>query len=375
MKKILLFFLLIIGLFIFTEKTKAILSVVDEYFDDYLIDELNGQKNWTAWNIGNHVIITNEWNGDLGFLGGIKRSIRNGGGSAYKHYSATTSSKTIIFEMAFGTTTSLSDDFYFILNDQYFETSSVDSCNMVARIYRPTDKNYVFYGFYYLSADHWIGTTSINTLESYRVRIQNLENTSRMDFNFLGWSDYYQFNRIATTNLEYVYLKETGYRIYLDSLFIGGDLGIVPCGNNYQCSFCLTPEECENFRCYWNTTSIEENLGVCLEKNAIIQKNKFQTFYNNIQSRWSTPTSIIGFMASTTEPIFLTISSAIGGFTDKFNLDQGASTGLRLGSVVPTLRGYMMFLNYLFADLPISEMIILWICVMIGIGIIKMIKP
>ena len=88
---------------------------------------------------------------------------------------------------------------------------------------------------------------------------------------------------------------------------------------------------------------------------------------------------------TSTTPLFNTLTGAIGGlitnigqsladFADRFNLTDAQNTGQQLANSVLLMRSYVATLNSFFGDLPVSQILILYLIVFVLVILFRLIK-
>lgn len=149
------------------------------------------------------------------------------------------------------------------------------------------------------------------------------------------------------------------------------------CGSGADCLYCSTESDCENAGCYWIMLPFPF-AWVCSPVDPLIEtatgtQYDFTSYYAS-NSQFSTPTDFISRLASATQPFLLVMSGWLESFSDLFDLAEAEERGEQLGNAVPQARGYLNFFNSLFADLPLSEIFLIYLVIFIGIIIFRVIR-
>jgi len=210
-------------------------------------------------------------------------------------------------------------------------------------------------------------------------------NTFKFEQNSVGGLDYikYSIGAITTDWLtantttrdirQFLSYNNADLNFFLDD--IKGGEGT--CGQGDNCIFCSTQTSCENNGCYWIELPFPF-VWVCSPFGPFIETATGTQFDFNIYyattSQFATPTVFISGLAIATQPFLLILSSWLENFTELFDLAEAQSKGLQLGNAVPQARGYLDFFNSLFADLPLSEILLVYLIVLIGIIVFRIIR-
>lgn len=162
---------------------------------------------------------------------------------------------------------------------------------------------------------------------------------------------------------------------YIDSFIQSEEYGV--CGSGQDCIYCYNQNDCENNGCYWIELPFY-GLSVCNPFDPYIETATGTQFnftdYYATNSEFSTPTAFISRLASATQPYLLVLSSWIGNFAELFDLSEAQLRGEQLGNSIPRARGYLNFFDGIFSDLPLSEILLFYLVVLIGIIIFRVIR-
>lgn len=160
--------------------------------------------------------------------------------------------------------------------------------------------------------------------------------------------------------------------IYLDTL---KTLGI--CGSGDNCVLCYSQSDCEMAGCYWVEMPFPF-VSNCIATLSPIETATGTQFdfdiYYATNSQFSTPTAFITGIAEATQPFLVILSSWLENFSDLFDLLEAQEKGQQLGSAIPQARGYLDFFNSLFSNLPLSEILLVYLVVLVGLIIFRIIR-
>jgi len=207
------------------------------------------------------------------------------------------------------------------------------------------------------------------TESSIRVKVDN--------FNWSAWQELYadcdglSLFQLVDGHENYAQYNE----FYFDSFTQGEGYGI--CGSDEDCLYCDNQTDCENNDCYWIQLPFPF-VWVCSPYSGIIQtatgtQYDFSSYYAS-NSQFTTPTDFINRLASATQPFLVTLSSWLENFSDLFDLSEAQEKGEQLGNAIPKARGYLAFFDGLFADLPLSGILLIYLVILIGIIIFRIIR-
>ena len=182
----------------------------------------------------------------------------------------------------------------------------------------------------------------------------------------------------ATTSLKSFFWVNSFYYlagdIYLDKIVSQGSGAIGTCGAGSYCYFCYSEVDCEDQGCIWLEIPFGDD--VCVESEAPLEAETstiFTTYYSE-NSDFATPTAFISRLAFTTQPFLFLMSSWISNFSGYFDLEVAQENGENLGQAIPKARGYLTFFDALFHDLPLSEILIVYLIVLLGVIIFRIIR-
>jgi len=157
--------------------------------------------------------------------------------------------------------------------------------------------------------------------------------------------------------------------------FIAYGSALEECGSGDNCILCDTQGECLSKGCDWIALPFGE--GYCSEAISPIETETstydWTTYYSE-NSDFATPTALFGKLATMTQPFLAILSSWLSGFSDKFDMAEAQIKGGEYGLAIPTARGYLEFFNGFFSDFPIGEALIIYLVVLIGIIIFRIIR-
>lgn len=202
-----------------------------------------------------------------------------------------------------------------------------------------------------------------------------IQDVVKYRLKFENWSEF-NLDEFGTVNAFLWMTPVDGLtgNIYLDTIKTT-EAGV--CGFGEDCIFCSTRATCENYGCYW-IEMFFPIARVCVEASPLIETATgthfdFDTYYATT-SLFATPTAFISRLAQATSPILLILSSWLEGFSDIFDLAEAQQKGLQLGNAIPQARGYLGFFDSFFAGLPLSEILLVYLVILVGLIIFRIIR-
>lgn len=234
------------------------------------------------------------------------------------------------------------------------------------------------------STGAWIdlGELASTTWHAIEVEWNTSENKVRyaLDFApFTGWVAP-PYTITATTSGYFRELNRNGSvhcgDIYVDT--IEQNISVFSqCGRGTYCMFCNNQTDCEANNCQWILLDYPYlGAGYCLQSEAPISyetSTYFSNYYTE-HSEFSTPTELVSRLASSSAPFLIALSSWLENFSDRFDLAIAQEYGERVGNAFSTARGYADTFNDLFNDLPVSEVLIIYLTVILAIVIFRVVR-
>lgn len=224
------------------------------------------------------------------------------------------------------------------------------------------------------SVENFLGNISKDEWSAIDICWSATEDVVKYRLNFENWLEFDLNNWSGTVDTFYWLTPVGGLKgnIYLDSITT---LGVCASGDN--CIFCSTQSDCEIVGCYWLEMPFP-SVSACIPSSALIEIATGSHFdfpdYYATNSLYATPTFFISRLSVATQPFLSIISSWLENFSDYFDLIQAQEKGQEMGFAVPQARGYLVFFNSLFADLPLSEILLVYLVVLVGIIIFRIIR-
>lgn len=238
----------------------------------------------------------------------------------------------------------------------------------------------------------WFFTTDTNYLIAsstiptswYSFEIEwNLSGAStthqvRYKVNDLFWSDWIISFPLCDSVVELhiedsqIYYSQTD-EYFFDSFSQTVGYGI--CGTELDCIYCENQTDCENNNCFWTQLWVGYNVFECFPTQSLIEEilgNDLDCapFYAS-NSSYATPTGIFDSLCGVSGGIINYLSSWISHFSNLFDLTQARQKGIEFGEAIPKARGYIDFFNNIFGNLPIGEIVIIYLTVLIAVIIFR----
>jgi hypothetical protein len=208
------------------------------------------------------------------------------------------------------------------------------------------------------------------------------QNRVRWKFNEGQWTDWRLFTSTycyGINRLRFESYDGSVYPMYFDS-FVGNNEISGWCGSGENCIFCGSQELCENNNCFWIIGAFEEYgfSSQCVEKEPITWEQASSTrnatsFYSE-HSQYSTPTELYLGLTGVSGGVIDLLSSWLSTWTDFFDLSEAKVKGIEIGLSVPKMRGYLLMFNAIFGDLPIAEILFIYLIIIFAIVILKIIR-
>lgn len=295
--------------------------------------------------------------------------------SSLRYNLDTTTTADIIYSYYYFASSSYSADLYFQVYDHSLDANFYHRLNF-------TNYNYLALGHfaYGVSNVYPVATTSKWLQEWIKVEIDYrfLEEKVRYRLDEQEWTQFYPTRSVSVNPdiSSFSFYNSNNYQVghlhnyFLDNFRVSYSVPEYEeqceAGN---CLMCETEELCLNAGCFWYSSQLG---GYCLYSEPEIEES-WSSFYNE-NSKFSTPTAFISFLASSSEPFIILMSSWISGFADRFNLSEAEAKGSQLGEAIPKARGYLDFINSIFGNIPISEIFIIYVIVLLGVVIFRIIR-
>lgn len=145
-------------------------------------------------------------------------------------------------------------------------------------------------------------------------------------------------------------------------------------GNNW-CAVCqfqdtyngvVSGDKCNSYKLNFATTSQATYFQLWLKS--------WPDYYASSNSQWATSTTLFNDIATPFQNFFDKIAPYAGQVLSFLNSNEAKTKGQEYGSAIPTIRGYLVPINNLFGNLPISQGIIFVIVFMIAVFAWKFLK-
>jgi hypothetical protein len=208
----------------------------------------------------------------------------------------------------------------------------------------------------------------------------------RYKYNDGYWTDWrpmgncweYGVKRLRVQDYPSVPESGDNMLIYFDSFSQLTGYGI--CGTDLDCVFCTSQSVCENNGCFWIIGDwADYGFGSqCVPTQPYIEEIASSTFnatsFYASNSQYSTPTGLYTSLTNVSGGILGYLSSWLEHFQNLFDLTQAREKGIEAGEAIPRARGYLDLFNDLFSNFPVSEIIILYLILMVAIIIFRIVR-
>lgn len=98
-----------------------------------------------------------------------------------------------------------------------------------------------------------------------------------------------------------------------------------------------------------------------------------EIYYSN-NSNYASSTALFDNLSGAISPLILTIGNNLTFFSSKFNQDNAKDTGEKIGNGVLIIRSYANNLNSFFNDLPISEILFLYLILLVVVAVFRIVR-